>query len=71
MAQSTSRASDRLLMRLAVGVILVFVAWTVLGWLLSALIGTLVALIRVALLLGLLAIVGWFVLVGPAGADDE
>lgn len=70
MAQSTSRENDRLLMRLAVGVILVFVGWVVLGWILSALIGTLVALIRVALLLGLLAIVGWFVLVGPPGTDD-
>lgn len=70
MAQSTSRTSDRLLMRLAVGVILVFLGWVVLGWVLSVLVGTLVALIRVALLLGLLAIVGWFVLVGPPGADD-
>lgn len=71
MAQSASRASDRLLMRLAVGVILVFVGWVVLGWVLKALIGTLMALLQVALLLGLLAVVGWFVLVGPSGTDDE
>lgn len=71
MAQSTSRVSDRLLMRLAVGVILVLVGWVVLGWVLKALIGTLMALLQVALLLGLLAIVGWFVLVGPSGTDDE
>lgn len=71
MAQSTSRVSDRLLMRLAVGVILVLVGWVVLGWVLKALIGTLMALLQVALLLGLLAVVGWFVLVGPSGTDDE
>lgn len=67
MAQSTSRVSDRLLMRVAAGVIVLFIGWIVLGWLLSALF----ALVRVALLVGLLAIVGWFVLIGPPGMDDD
>lgn len=67
MAQSTSRSGDRILMRLAVGVIVLFVGWIVL----TALLGALVALVRVALLVGLLAIVGWFVLIGPPGMDDD
>lgn len=66
MAQSASGTGDRILMRIAVGVIVLFIGWVVLGWVL----GALLTLIRVALLLGLLAVVGWFVLVGPPGGDD-
>lgn len=66
MAQSASGTGDRILMRIAVGVIVLFIGWVVVGWVLSALL----AFVRVALLLGLLAVVGWFVLVGPPGGDD-
>lgn len=66
MARPSSRTSDQVLLRLAVGVILVFVLW----WLVSWLVGFVVALVRTALLLLLLGVVAWFVLVGPPGSDE-
>lgn len=66
MARPASRTSDQILMRLAVGVILVFVLWLVVSWL----VGFVVALIRMAVLLLLLGVVAWFVLIGPSGSDD-
>jgi hypothetical protein len=66
MARPTSRSSDQLLLRLAVGVILVFVLW----WAVSFLFGIVMTFIRMALLLLLLLVVGWFVLIGPSGTDE-
>ena len=66
MANVPRRSSDQLLMRVAVGVLLVIVAVMLLNWVL----GFLYSIIRVILLLGLLAVVGWFVLVGPPGMDE-
>jgi hypothetical protein len=66
MAKPAARTSDQVLMRLAMGVILVFALWLLLGWI----VGFIFTLVRAALLLVLLGIVGWFVLIGPPGSDD-
>jgi hypothetical protein len=66
MANVPRRSSDQFLMRVAVGVLLVIVAIMLLNWVLGFLFG----LIRIALLLGLLAVVAWFVLIGPPGSDE-
>jgi hypothetical protein len=68
MPEPASRSSSQsLVTRVLLGLVVLLVAWfvfqLVLGWLF--------ALLRIALLLGLLAIVGWFVLIGPPGSDDE
>lgn len=66
MAKPAARTGDKVLMRLAIGVILLFVLWLLLSWV----VGFIFTLVRAALLLVLLGIVGWFVLVGPPGSDD-
>jgi hypothetical protein len=67
MAKPAPRASDQLLTRIGLGVILLIVAWIVLrlvlGWIYS--------LIRIAVLLALLGVAAWFVLIGPPGRDDS
>lgn len=67
MPEPASRSSESLLTRVLLGLVVLLLAWfvfqLVLGWLF--------ALLRIALLLGLLGIVAWFVLVGPPGSDDE
>jgi hypothetical protein len=68
MPEPASRStSESLLTRVLFGLVVLLVGWfvfqLVLGWLF--------ALLRIALLLGLLAIVGWFVLIGPSSSDDE
>jgi hypothetical protein len=68
MPEPASRSrSESLVTRVLLGLVVLLVAWfvfqLVLGWLF--------ALLRMALLLGLLGIVGWFVLIGPSGSDDE
>lgn len=67
MANPGMRRSERLLTRVALGVLLLVLGWIVLGWIL----GALVALVRVALLLALLGVVAWFVLIGPGGSGDD
>jgi hypothetical protein len=58
--------SERFLTRVLLGLVVVILAWfvvqIVLGWIFT--------LVRIALLLGLLAVVAWFVLIGPPGSDD-
>jgi O-antigen ligase len=68
MPEPASRStSQSLVTRVLLGLVVLLVAWfvfqSVLDWLF--------AMLRIALLLGLLAIVGWFVLIGPSGSDDE
>jgi len=65
MAKPGMRSSDKLLTKVALGVLLLVVGWIVLGWVMS----TIYALVRVALLLALLGVVAWFVLIGPGGDD--
>lgn len=63
---SRSTRSERFLIRILLGLVVLLLAYIVLQWVL----GWIFALVRIALLLGLLAVVGWFVLVGPPGSDD-
>jgi hypothetical protein len=66
MAQPRSGASE-LLTRVAIGIIVLAAGLIVFQFLL----GWIFSLIRVALLLGLLALVAWLVLVGPPGMDER
>lgn len=66
MAQPKSGASE-LLTRVAIGIIVLAAGLIVFQFLL----GWIFSLIRVALLLGLLALVAWLVLVGPPGMDER
>jgi hypothetical protein len=67
MAKPASRSSERLLTRVLLGLVVLLVAW----FLLQMVLGWIFALLRVALLLGLLGIVAWFVLIGPSSLDDD
>jgi hypothetical protein len=67
MPRPASRSSESLLTRVLLGLVVLLVAWFVL----QLVVGWLFTLLRVALLLGLLGIVGWFVLIGPPGVDDD
>jgi hypothetical protein len=66
MAQPRSGASE-LLTRVVIGIIVLAAGLIVFEFLL----GWIFSLIRVALLLGLLALVAWLVLVGPPGMDER
>jgi hypothetical protein len=66
MAQPRSGASE-LLTRVVIGIIVLAAGLIVFQFLL----GWIFSLIRVALLLGLLALVAWLVLVGPPGMDER
>jgi hypothetical protein len=61
MAREVERPSSGLATRVVVGAVALFVLWIVLRMLL----GTVFALIRTALFVGLFAVVAWVVLVGP------
>jgi hypothetical protein len=61
-----SGRSDQLLWRVALGALVVIVVIMVLQWVL----GMIYAIIRIAVLLAILGVVGWFVLIGPPGMDD-
>jgi hypothetical protein len=65
MAKSGTRSSERLIISLLAGVLLLVVGW----WVLNLVMGAIFALVRVALLLALLGVVAWFVLIGPPGKD--
>jgi hypothetical protein len=67
MPEPASRSSESLLTRVLLGLVVLLVAWFVLQWV----VGWLFTLLRVALLLGLLGVVGWFVLIGPSSLDDD
>jgi hypothetical protein len=64
-AERTSK-SDQLLWRVAVGALVVIVVIMVLNMVL----GWVFALVRMAVLLAILGVVGWFVLIGPPGMDE-
>jgi hypothetical protein len=66
MAQPRSGASE-LLTRVVLGIVVLAAGLIVFQFLL----GWIFSLIRVALLLGLLALVAWLVLVGPPGMDER
>jgi hypothetical protein len=67
MAKPASRMTDQVLTRVGVAVIVLIVASIVvrmvLGWIFD--------LVRIAVLLGLLALAAWFVFIGPPGRDDD
>jgi uncharacterized membrane protein YiaA len=65
MSRTGTRTSERLLMSVVLGIVLLVVGW----WVLNLVMGAIFALVRVALLLALLGVVAWFVLVGPPGKD--
>lgn len=66
MAKPASGSSSQLASRLIVGVILVVVALFVL----NVVLGWLYSLIRVAVIVGLLGVVLWFVFIGPSSLDE-
>lgn len=67
MSKPASGSSEKLLIRVGVGLLVavlgLFVIQMLLGWIFS--------LIRMAVLLALLGIVVWFVVIGPPGWGDD
>jgi hypothetical protein len=63
MARQVEPPSSSVGTRVVLGIVVLIVAWLVLRFVL----GAVFALIRVALFVGLFAVIAWVVLVGPGG----
>jgi len=63
MAHPVKPSGSSIVTRLAVGVLVVLALWLVVG----AVVGFVVSFVRTLLFLGLIAVVAWFVLIGPPG----
>ena len=61
MAQPVKPSGSSIITRLAVGVLVVVALWLVVG----AVVGFVFSIVRTLVFLGLIAVVAWFVLIGP------